>query len=178
MEQVQKDIKKQTMLYKTKIMNAEKEKQKILNKYMKNKKYTDFLEVLLFNQKNTEIWESSEGNQDLGIHNGTKKIRNFEEIVKKLMNDIAIMKVELENKNKENEKLKTIIIKYKDNRNYRAISNPRKNINIMEQMNSVQSRTKNESTIKNGQLSSKLDPKKSIFFIKNSNINNKVVEND
>ena len=94
---------------------------------MENKKYTDFLEVLLFNQKNTEIWESSEGNQDLGIHNETKKIRNFEEIVKKLMNDIAIMKVELENKNKENEKLKTIIIKYKDNRNYRAINNPRKN---------------------------------------------------
>ncbi len=177
MEQVQKDIKKQTMLYKTKIMNAEKEKQKILNKYMENKKYTEFLEVLLFNQKNNnEISESSEGNEDLGFHHETKKIKNFEEIVKKLMNDIAVMKVELENKNNENEKLKNIIIKYKDNRNYRAISNPRKSINITEQMNSVQSRTKNDSKIKNGQKS--LNLKKNFNFIKNSNMNNKVIENE
>ena len=171
MEQLQKDMKKQTIMYKSKIIKAEKEKQMILNKYKENKKYTEFLEVLLFNQKTPEVSEGSEENRGLRLHSQNKKIKNFEEIVKKLMNDIAVVKVELENKNKENEKMKNIILKYKDNRNYRAISNPRKNINITEQMNPVHSRAKNDSSkIKNKNISSNINPKMTFNFIKKINI--------
>ena len=115
-EQIQKDNKKQNMLYKSKIISLEKEKQNILNKYLENKKYTDFLEQVLFNQNNLENGNNVEEN---------KKV----EIIKKLMNDIMKLKIELENKKKDNEKLKNIILKYKESTSYRAISNPKKNIN-------------------------------------------------
>ena len=45
------------------------------------------------------------------------------------MNDIMKLKIELENKKKDNEKLKNIILKYKESRSYRAISNPNKILN-------------------------------------------------
>ena len=115
-EQIQKDNKKQNMLYKSKIISLEKEKQNFLNKYLENKKYTDFLEQVLFNQNNLENGNNVEEN---------KKV----EIIKKLMNDIMKLKIELENKKKDNEKLKNIILKYKESTSYRAISNPKKNIN-------------------------------------------------
>ena len=115
-EQIQKDNKKQNMLYKSKIISLEKEKQNFLNKYLENKKYTDFLEQVLFNQNNLENGNNVEEN---------KKV----EIIKKLMNDIMKLKIELENKKKYNEKLKNIILKYKESTSYRAISNPKKNIN-------------------------------------------------
>ena len=115
-EQIRKDNKKQNMLYKSKIISLEKEKQNFLNKYLENKKYTDFLEQVLFNQNNLENGNNVEEN---------KKV----EIIKKLMNDIMKLKIELENKKKDNEKLKNIILKYKESTSYRAISNPKKNIN-------------------------------------------------
>ena len=115
-EQIQKDNKKQNMLYKSKIISLEKEKQNFLNKYLENKKYTDFLEQVLFNQNNLENGNNVEEN---------KKV----EIIKKLMNDIMKLKIELENKKKDNEKLKNIILKYKESTSYRAISNTKKNIN-------------------------------------------------
>ena len=119
-DQIQKVDNNKIMLYKSKLISVEKEKQIILNKYLENKKYSDFLEKILSNQNNEEIDNNS-------YENNKNK-----EIIKKLMNAITKLKIELENKNKDNEKLKNIIIKYKDNKSYRAISNPRKNIRSFE----------------------------------------------
>ena len=115
-DQIQKIDNNKIMLYKSKLISVEKEKQIILNKYLENKKYSDFLEQILFKQNNEE-------NDNNNYENDKNK-----EIIKKLMNGITKLKIELENKNKDNEKLKNIIIKYKENKSYRAISNPRKNI--------------------------------------------------
>ena len=115
-DQIQKVDNNKIMLYKSKLISVEKEKQIILNKYLENKKYSDFLEQILFKQNNEE-------NDNNNYENDKNK-----EIIKKLMNGITKLKIELENKNKDNEKLKNIIIKYKENKSYRAISNPRKNI--------------------------------------------------
>jgi hypothetical protein len=119
-DQIQKVDNNKIMLYKSKLISVEKEKQIILNKYLENKKYSDFLEKILSNQNNEEIDNNS-------YENNKNK-----EIIKKLMNAITKLKIELENKNKDNEKLKNIIIKYKENKSYRAISNPRKNIRSFE----------------------------------------------
>ena len=115
-DQIQKVDNNKIMLYKSKLISVEKEKQIILNKYLENKKYSDFLEQILFKQNNEE-------NDNNNYENDKNK-----EIIKKLMNGITKLKIELENKNKDNEKLKNIIIKYKENKSYRAISNPKKNI--------------------------------------------------
>ena len=149
MEQIQKEAKKQSMLYRAKIINIDKEKKNILNKYLENKQYTEFLEGLLFNGTSPD----NNGNSN----DENKKIKNLENIIKNLMTNVSVMKVELDKKNKDNERLKNMIIKYKDNKNFRAISNPRKNINIMEQMKDVHSKSKNFNMSKNKELSSNLD---------------------
>ena len=149
LEQMQKEAKKQSMLYRAKIINIEKEKKNILNKYMENKQYTEFLEGLLFNET------SSDNNGNSSDEN--KKIKNLENIIKKLMTNVCVMKVELDKKNKDNERLKKIIIKSKDNKNFRAISNPRKNINIMEKTKDVGSKSKNFNISKHKELFSNLD---------------------
>ena len=131
-ELIQKETKNQIILYKSKIINMEKEKQSIINKYLENKKYTEFLEKLLINHTDNE-----------NNYDENNKIKNLEEIVKKLMNDTILLKSELEDKIKENKKLKNIIIQYKDNKSYRAISNPRKNININEQIKNLQKSVNN-----------------------------------
>ena len=170
MEQMQKENKKQSMLYKSKINNIEKEKQNILNKYMENKQYTEFLENLLFNQNNSE--KSDNNNND-----ENKKIKNLEKIIKKLMSEISVIKLELETKNKDNEKLKNIIIKYKENKNYRAISNPRKNINIIEKLIEARSTSKNNNKMKIKELSSNIEPKTKKYYNKTINPNIKEIEN-
>ena len=128
-EEIKKENKKQNMLYKSKIIEIEKERKNILNKYLENKKYTDFLETLLFTSKNVENISNLNNINNSGEN---KKIKNMEEILKKLLNHLSIMKNELENKRKDNEKLKKIIIKYKNSKTYRAISNPRRNNDIFE----------------------------------------------
>ena len=173
MEKMQKENKKQIILYKSKIINIEKEKQNIFNKYMENKQYTEFLENLLFNQNNSEKNDNNNNNND-----ENKKIKNLEKIIKKLMSEISVIKLELETKNKDNEKLKNIIIKYKENKNYRAISNPRKNVNIIEQLKEARSTSKNNNKMKNKELSSNLEPKTKKYFNKNINLNLKEIENE
>ena len=121
-EKIKDEAKNQSMLYKSKIMNLEKEKRSILNKYLENKKYTEALEGLLFNQK-----------YDNTISDEDYRIKRLEEIIKKLINDISGLKKQLEIKNKDNENLKSIIMKYRDVRN-RGISNPRTYINYTEQI--------------------------------------------
>ena len=120
-EKIKEESKKQSFLYKAKIANLEKEKQNILKKYLDNKKYTAALESLLFNKNNGDDNISDEDN----------KIKRFEEIVKKLMSDINGLKKQLEYKNKDNEKLKRIIMQFKNIKN-RGISNPRTRINTLE----------------------------------------------
>jgi len=121
-EKIKDEAKNQSMLYKSKIMNLEKEKRSILNKYLENKKYTEALEGLLFNQK-----------YDNTISDEDNRIKRLEEIIKKLINDISGLKKQLEIKNKDNENLKNIIMKYRDVRN-RDISNPRTHMNYTEQI--------------------------------------------
>ena len=140
-QELKNDNNKQLLIYKSKIVKIEKERQNIMNKYLENKKYNDFLEGILFNK--------NEDNEINNINNldEKRKIKYLEEIIKKLLNNISKIKIELENKNKENEKLKNIIIKYKDNKSYRAISNPRKNTNIFDEDKNIRLIMKN---IKNG----------------------------
>ena len=141
------------MIYKSKILSLEKEKKNLFNKYLENKNYKEFLEGLLFNQNNFD---------------DNIKIKNLEEIVKKLINDISGMKIELENKATENEKLKKIIIKYKDSKSFRAISNPRKNINLLEEALKIGIKNKkiNENKNKNVEFSSNINLKSKIEFDK------------
>ena len=140
-QELKNDNNKQLLIYKSKIVKIEKERQNIMNKYLENKKYNDFLEGILFSK--------NEDNEINNINNldEKRKIKYLEEIIKKLLNNISKIKIELENKNKENEKLKNIIIKYKDNKSYRAISNPRKNTNIFDEDKNIRLIMKN---IKNG----------------------------
>ena len=162
-QEIKNDNNYKIMLYKSKIVQIEKERQKIMNKYLENKKYNEFLEGVLFTKNNNEI------NNNININlDGKIKIKYLEEIVKKLLKDISAIKIELENKNKENEKLKNIIIKYKeykDNRNYRAISNPRKNsnINLFDKAKNMRLITKNGKWNKNEDLSSNLILNSKIF---------------
>jgi hypothetical protein len=153
-EEIKRENKKQNMLYKSKLIEIEKERNNILNKYLENKKYTEFLETFLFNQKNTE---NNNINNNINNFSENKKLKNLEEIVKKLMNHISIIKKELENKNKDNEKYKKIILKYKNSKTYRAISNPRRNIDFFEQVNSEQIIPKIDINIKNKELSLNLN---------------------
>ena len=129
-EKMQKDNKKQNMIYKYKITSIEKEKENILNKYVESKKYSEFLEGLLFDQNNFV-------NNDINKCEENNKIKNIGEIVKKLMNDISKLKIELDNKKLENEKLRNIINKYKDKKAYREVINSRNNINFLEKTNNI-----------------------------------------
>ena len=152
-EKIKKEANKQNLIYKSKILSLEKEKKNLFNKYLENKNYKEFLEGLLFNQNNFD---------------DNIKIKNLEEIVKKLINDISGMKIELENKATENEKLKKIIIKYKDSKSFRAISNPRKNINFLEEALKIGIKNKkiNENKNKNVEFSSNINLKSKIDFDK------------
>ena len=49
-------------------------------------------------------------NEKENLYYENNKMNNFEESVKKLINDISVLKNELENKSKENKKLKNIIV--------------------------------------------------------------------
>ena len=51
--------------------------------------------------------------------------------------DISRMKIEIKNINKDNQKMKNILLKYKNNKNYRAISNPRRNASTIDQMKEI-----------------------------------------
>ena len=151
-DQIQKVNNNKIMLYKSKLISVEKEKQNILNKYLENKKYSDFLEQILFNQNNEEI--------DNNAYENSKN----KEIIKKLMNAITKLKIELGNKNKDNEKLKNIIIKYKENKSYRAISNPRKNIRPFEKDENNEGATRNINNNYKKNLSNNLSEIRKNYF--------------
>ena len=115
------------MLYKNKILNLEKERQNILNKYTENKKYSEFLEYLLFGKENLN---ESDKNSNTNLDK-SNKIKKLEYIIKKLMNDIANMKTDIKNKNEDNDKLRNIIFRFKKSVNsatYKTINNSDKNI--------------------------------------------------
>ena len=159
-EEIKKQTKKQNMFYKSKIINIEKEKKNLLNKYLENKKYIGFLENILYENINL----NNSGNFD-----ESNKVKNLEQIIKKLMNDISNMKIELKNKNKDNQKLKNILIKYKNSKNYRNISNPRKNASSLtiEQIKNMQlSKFKNEINIQNREIPTKNLSKTKLTFHK------------
>ena len=82
-------------------------------------------------------------NEKENLYYENNKMNNFEESVKKLINDISVLKNELENKSKENKKLKNIIVQYKNNKSYRAVSNPRKTTNINDEMLNIQKSANN-----------------------------------
>ena len=122
--EMEEEAKKQNNMLNLKINNLEKEKQELLKKEKENQNYISFLEMLLFDDNknnNNNINDKKDENSD----------KNFEEILKIKVNDIKKLQKELENKNKENENLKNIIVKLKRNQAFRAdraVSNPRKNI--------------------------------------------------
>ena len=130
--EIEEETKKQNNILNLKINNLEKEKQDLLKKEKENQKYISFLEMLLFDDnKNNNINDKKDENSD----------KNFEEILQIKVNDIKKLQKDLENKNEENEKLKNIIVKLKNNQTFRAeraVSNPRKN--IIE----IENRIKNE----------------------------------
>ena len=153
--ELKEEAKKQNNQLNTKINNLEKEKQDLLKKEKENQKYISFLEMLLFDDNKND-------NNGNNANNGTsdKKEENinekFEEILQMKVNDIKKLNKELENKNEENEKLKSIIAKYKNIKviknvrsNNRAISNPRKkDLKIEKRMNREIIRDKNNDNEK------------------------------
>ena len=127
-EKIKRESKKQIMIFKNKILSLEKEKQNILNKYTENKKYSEFLENLLFENGNLNELEKNSNNTNLDKSNQIKKL---EYIIKKLMNDIANMKADIKNKNEDNDKLRNIIFRFKKSINsasYKTMNNSGKNI--------------------------------------------------
>jgi hypothetical protein len=125
-ENIKRESKKKLMLYKSKILSLEKEKQNIFNKYNENKKYSEFLENLFFEKENLN--ELDKNNTNLDKNNQIKKL---EFIIKKLMNDIANMRADIKNKNEDNDKLRNIIYRFKrsiNSANYKTMNNSGKNI--------------------------------------------------
>ena len=124
--ELEEEAKKQSNQLNAKINNLEKEKEDLLNKDKENQKYISFLEMLLFDDNKNDN-NSNNGTSDKKEENINEK---FEEILQMKVNDIKKLKKELENKTEENEKLKSIIAKYKNIKNIRisnrAVSNPRK----------------------------------------------------
>jgi len=132
-EKIKKESKREIMLYKSKLNVVEKEKSNILNNYLENKKYVEVLEKILFENVN-----SNNNNYNNYNYNGEEnRIKNFEIVIKKLMTDISRMKFEIKNINKDNQKLKNIVLKYKNYKNYRAISNPRRNASTIDQIKEI-----------------------------------------
>ena len=140
--ELEEEAKKQNNQLNTKINNLEKEKQDLLNKDKENQKYISFLEMLLFddNKNDNNINNVDKGNSDKNDQNINEK---FEEILQMKLKDIKKLSKELEIKTEENEKLKSIVDKYKNIKNIqkvrsnnRAISNPRKkDLKIEKKMN-------------------------------------------
>ena len=126
-QKIKTESNKQLMLYKNKILSLEKERQNILNKYTENKKYSEFLENLIFEKENlNESDKKSNTNLDK-----SNKIKKLEYIIKKLVNDIANMRTDIKNKNEDNDKLRNIIFRFKKSINsatYKTINNSDKNI--------------------------------------------------
>ena len=150
--ELEEEAKKQSNQLNAKINNLEKEKEDLLNKDKENQKYISFLEMLLFDDNKND-------NNGNNANNGTsdKKEENinekFEEILQMKVNDIKKLNKELENKTEENEKLKSIIAKYKNIKNIRisnrAVSNPRKkDLKIEKRMNREIIRDKNNDNEK------------------------------
>ena len=140
--ELEEEAKKQKNQLNTKINNLEKEKQDLLNKDKENQKYISFLEMLLFddNKNDNNGNNVDKGNNDKNDENINEK---FEEILQMKVNDIKKLSKELEIKTEENEKLKSIVAKYKNIKNIknvrsnnRTISNPRKkDLKIEKRMN-------------------------------------------
>ena len=168
-EEMEQEHKKQINDLNLKINNLEKEKQEQLNKDKENQKYISFLEMLLFddnndnNNKNDDKINKNEGKNDGGDGNEEKNKNNdggetveekdinkkFEEILQIKVNEIKKLKKDLEDKIDENEKMKSIIIKFKNSKSLRAVSNPRKHIVEIEgRINKQLERNINKNDIK------------------------------
>ena len=140
-QKIKTESNKQLMLYKNKILSLEKERQNILNKYTENKKYSEFLENLIFEKENlNESDKKSNTNLDK-----SNKIKKLEYIIKKLVNDIANMRTDIKNKNEDNDKLRNIIFRFKKSINsatYKTINNSDKNIltnfNLNNNLNNIE----------------------------------------
>ena len=135
-EKLKKESKREVMLYKSKLNVVEREKKNILDKYLENKKYVEVLEKILFENVNLNNPDNNEYNKYNYIDE-ENRVKNFEVVIKKLMTDISRMKIEIKNINKDNQKMKNILLKYKNNKNYRAISNPRRNASTIDQMKEI-----------------------------------------
>jgi hypothetical protein len=135
-EKIKKESKREVMLYKSKLNVVEKEKKNILNKYLENKKYIEVLEKILFENVNLNNSDNSNYN-NYNFNDEENRAKNFEVVIKKLMTDISRMKIEIKNINKDNQKMKNILLKYKNNKNYRAISNPRRNASTIDQIKEI-----------------------------------------
>ena len=147
--ELEEEAKKQNNLLNTKINNLEKEKEDLLNKDIENQKYISFLEMLLFDDNKNDN-NSNNITSDKKEENINEK---FEEILQMKVNDIKKLNKELENKTEENEKLKSIIAKYKNIKNIRssnrAVSNPRKkDLKIEKRMNKEIIKDKNNDNEK------------------------------
>ena len=185
-EEMEQEHKKQINDLNLKINNLEKEKQEQLNKDKENQKYISFLEMLLFddnndnNNKNDDKINKNEGKNDGGDGNEEKNKNNdggetveekdinkkFEEILQIKVNEIKKLKKDLEDKIDENEKMKSIIIKFKNSKSLRAVSNPRKHIVEIEgRINKQLERNINKNDIKSIP---------SINLNKNTKINNNI----
>lgn len=139
-EKIKKESKREVMLYKSKLNVVEKEKQNIHNKYLENKKYVEVLEKILF--ENVNLINSDNNNYynynyNYNFNDEENRVKNFEVVIKKLMNDISRMKIEIKNINKDNQKMRDILLRYKANKHYRAISNPRRNASTIDQIKEI-----------------------------------------
>ena len=165
--EMEEEAKKQNNQLNSKINNLEKEKKDLIDKDKENQKYISFLEMLLFDDnKNDNKKNEDNGNFDKKDENINEK---FEEILQMKVNDIKNLNKELEKKNEENEKLKNVIAKYKNNKNIRnynrAVSNPRKkDLKIEKRMNREIIRDKNNDNEKD---------KSALSLSRNSNLKSK-----
>ena len=120
-KEIEEESKKQNAQLNIKIKDLEKEKKDMIDKDKENQKYISFLEMILFDDNNTDNKKENE------VNNINQK---FEEILQIKVNDIKKLKKELQDMNDENEKLKNIISKFKSFRNTRLKSMTIDNINF------------------------------------------------
>ena len=143
------------ILLRTKLYNMEKEKNDLYKKYIKDKEYINLIQNLLYEKLNQN-----------NLLNEKLNTQNLKSIIKKLLGDISELKLELNSKNEENEKLRNILIQ-NDNKTYRNINS--KNISNNIDQVKIKKRSNNENNQRLSHLNTSVKTKYNIrkFFMFN-----------
>lgn len=154
-EEIKKESKMNIILLRTKLYNMEKEKNDLYKKYIKDKEYINLIQNLLYEKLNQN-----------NLLNEKLNTQNLKSLIKKLLGDISELKLELNAKNEENEKLRNILIQ-NDNKTYRNINS--KNISNNIDQVKIKKRSNNENNQRLSHLNTSVKTKYNIrkFFMFN-----------